>query len=136
MKPLQHKHLIVRAEVLNPLNSAEKAKDWLIRLIEAIDMKLLTCMPSENPTAGYCDIPGNKGLTAVALIETSNITLHIWDECTPSLVELDVYTCGCLDPNIVYSFVNEMNCVEIKSLFLDREKGLEIINIEEIKTFK
>ena len=30
-------------------------------------------------------MPGNRGITAVAIIETSHITMHIWDEPNPAL---------------------------------------------------
>ena len=33
---------------------------------------------------------GNKGLTAFAIIETSHIAMHIWDEPV-ALLQLDVY---------------------------------------------
>ena len=39
-------------------------------------------------------MPGNRGVTAFAIIETSHIAMHIWDEPNPALVQLDVYTCA------------------------------------------
>jgi S-adenosylmethionine/arginine decarboxylase-like enzyme len=74
-----------------------------------------------GPTASYCKMPGNKGVTAFAIIETSHIAMHIWDEPNPALVQLDVYSCAPLDPEKVLPFLNQMDPVKIDYKFLDRE---------------
>ena len=33
----------------------------------------------------------------VAIIETSHIAMHIWDEPKPALMQFDVYSCGEFD---------------------------------------
>ena len=38
---IEHKHLIVRAEVSNPPMNEEEAKKSIVELIDMIDMKLL-----------------------------------------------------------------------------------------------
>ncbi len=50
-----------------------------------------------GPHVAHVDTPGNRGLTGVAIIETSHVAVHIWDEASPALVQLDFYTCGTLD---------------------------------------
>jgi S-adenosylmethionine/arginine decarboxylase-like enzyme len=42
-----------------------------------------------GPIAKYLDVPGNRGLTVAAIIETSHIVMHCWDECSPGLMQLD-----------------------------------------------
>ena len=123
---LYHKHLIIRAEVGTPIKDPNEAKEWLVKLIDSIDMKLLQCI-SANPNAGYCDLEGNRGLTAVALIETSHIVMHIWDEGNPSTVQLDVYTCGCLDIATVFKALDVMNPSKIDYKFIDREYNVQDI---------
>jgi S-adenosylmethionine/arginine decarboxylase-like enzyme len=49
--------------------------DWMRDFVESIGMKILM-----GPFAKYLDIPGNRGLTVAAIIETSHIVLHSWDE--------------------------------------------------------
>ena len=66
---------------------AESYEAMLKRLIKDIDMKILG-----GPYLKYCDNIGNRGLTAVTIIETSHIAMHVWDEDNPSLVQLDVYS--------------------------------------------
>jgi S-adenosylmethionine/arginine decarboxylase-like enzyme len=120
-----HKHLIIRAEVKNPLKEESLAMDWMSRLIAKIGMKTMM-----GPFAKYLDVAGNRGLTAVAIIETSHIALHIWDEDDPALVQLDVYTCGPLDPYDVVEALREFHPTKIEMKYLDREQGLTELPLE------
>jgi S-adenosylmethionine/arginine decarboxylase-like enzyme len=122
MKPLVHKHLIVRAEVTNPPKDETLAKEFLKELIEGINMKILF-----GPEARYVDIPGNRGLTCFAIIETSHIVMHTWDECDPAMIQLDVYTCGALDTDVVFDFLRRFGVIKMDYKFLDRENDLKEI---------
>ena len=122
MKPLVHKHLIVRAEVTNPPKDETLAKEFLKELIEGINMKILF-----GPEARYVDIPGNRGLTCFAIIETSHIVMHTWDECNPAMIQLDVYTCGALDTDVVFDFLRRFGVIKMDYKFLDRENDLKEI---------
>ena len=82
-KVLEHKHIIIRAEVSRPITRRNKAIKFLNRIIKAIGMKAMY-----GPTASYCKMKGNRGVTAFAIIETSHIAMHIWDEVDPALVQL------------------------------------------------
>jgi S-adenosylmethionine/arginine decarboxylase-like enzyme len=88
-------------------------------LIETIGMKLMM-----GPYAKYLDVKGNRGLTCVAIIETSHIALHVWDEDDPALMQLDVYTCGNLDPYDVVNAIQPFEPVKVEMKYLDRENGL------------
>jgi S-adenosylmethionine/arginine decarboxylase-like enzyme len=90
---LVHKHLIVRAEINNPPVEENYLKSWLNNFIMDINMKIFM-----GPYVKYCTMPGNRGITAVAIIETSHIAMHIWDEVKPALMQFDVYSCGEFDP--------------------------------------
>ena len=92
---MKHKHLIVRAEVSNPPIYEQTITDWASNLIRDIGMKIMM-----GPYVKYCDMEGNKGFTCVTIIETSHVAIHIWDEQSPKLIQLDVYTCGELDTQI------------------------------------
>lgn len=119
MRPLVHKHLIIRADVSKPLVNKNKSIKFLRRLIKAIDMKAMY-----GPTASYCKMPGNRGVTAFAIIETSHIAMHIWDEPNPALVQLDVYTCAEMDPNSVIDLFKEvLEPTKMDFKYLDRENG-------------
>ena len=123
----QHKHLIVRADIgrCPQKEDLNKISDWIRSLIKKIDMKLLA-----GPYTTYVNEAGNKGMTSVAIIETSHIALHIWDEVNPGLMQLDVYSCAYFNPQDVFDKVNELfQTVKMEYKFLDREKGLVEVKI-------
>ena len=124
MTPLVHKHLIVRAEVKNPPKDETRAKEFLRELIEGINMKILF-----GPEARYVDVVGNRGLTCFAIIETSHVVMHTWDECDPAMIQLDVYTCGELDTNVVFDFLQQFDVIKMDYKFLDRETDLHEIPV-------
>ena len=77
-----------------------------------------------GPYAAYSDMIGNRGLTAVTIIETSHIVIHVWDESQPALMQLDVYTCSTLDPYDVMEAIQEFSPVNVQMKYLDREHDL------------
>jgi S-adenosylmethionine/arginine decarboxylase-like enzyme len=119
-KPLEHKHVIIRAEVLNPPTNENIAIKHVQTLIDRIGMKVLI-----GPFAKYVEMAGNRGLTVAAIIETSHVVLHAWDEQEPGLLQLDVYTCGAFDPRTVFEWVEEYyNPIKMEYKYLDREHAL------------
>ena len=100
----EHKHLIVRAEIHNPPKDPDWVKDWLTSLVDKIGMKICS-----GPHTAYVDIPGNSGVTGVVVIETSHIAIHVWDEADPALLQLDVYTCGPFDMDILFDDIQQFN---------------------------
>ena len=119
---LEHKHLIIRAELTDPPYDAIDIKRWMRNLVDAIGMNILM-----GPYAIYSDMVGNQGLTSVTIIETSHIAIHVWDECEPALMQMDVYTCSTLDINDVFKAIEEFKPTKIEYKFIDREKGLTLI---------
>jgi len=126
MKPLVHKHLIVRAEVRLPPKDETRAKEFLRELITGINMKILF-----GPEARYVDIVGNRGLTCFAIIETLHVVMHTWDECDPAMIQLDVYTCGELNTDVVFDFLKQFDPIKIDYKYLDRETDLHEIPVNE-----
>jgi len=123
----QHKHLIVRADIgwCPQEENLNIISDWIRSLIKKIDMKLLA-----GPYTTYVNEKGNKGMTSVAIIETSHISLHIWDEVSPGLMQLDVYSCADFNPPDVFDKVNELfQTIKMEYKFLDREKKLVEIKV-------
>ena len=120
MKVLEHKHLIIRAEVSNPPTDEAWLHNWLNTLVEKIGMKVC-----RGPITAYVDMPGNEGLTGVVVIETSHIAIHVWDAIDPALVQLDVYTCSTLDKDIIFKELEQWNPTKVEYKYLDREFGLK-----------
>jgi S-adenosylmethionine/arginine decarboxylase-like enzyme len=121
---LVHKHLIVRAEAVNPPMVEQHLKDWLFNFIETINMKVLM-----GPYVIYHDVLGNRGITGAAIIETSHIVMHVWDEPSPALMQFDVYSCGEFDPEVICKKIKkDFDIVKIEYKFLDRDTELRDIS--------
>jgi S-adenosylmethionine/arginine decarboxylase-like enzyme len=130
-KLLEHKHLIVRAELNNPPYSPHEIKEWMRTLVKKIDMNILM-----GPYAVYSDMVGNQGLTAVTIIETSHIAMHVWDEVEPGLMQLDVYTCSELNIDDVFEAIEEFEPVKVEYKYIDREYGLTLLDNGTIQKYK
>lgn len=123
----QHNHLLINAKSMgncitkSTLTNKRKMKKWLTRLVEEIGMHKVA-----GPFVHYVSKPGNKGLTAVVMIETSHIALHVWDEPIPAHIQFDIYTCSGLNVyETLYKVVNELHITEIDWAFYDREVGFK-----------
>ena len=120
---LVHKHLIVRAEAIRPPVDETILKDWLFDFIESINMKVLM-----GPFVKYHNVPGNRGITGAAIIETSHIVMHVWDEPHPALMQFDVYSCGEFDPKQICNKITEdFDIRKIEYKYLNRETGLQLL---------
>ncbi len=123
---VKHKHLIVRAEVSNTPSKEDMHKilGWMEDLIKKINMRLM-----HAPSISYIDQKGNRGITCMALIETSHIVLHIWDEKIPGLFQLDIYSCKDIKINLVLDFFKDsFDVVKLQYKFLDRENDLTLVD--------
>ena len=121
-----HKHFILRAEINHPPKEKDmqRISNWMFFLIKDIGMKILF-----GPKISYVRQEGNKGLTGFAIIETSHVALHVWEEPTPALLQLDVYTCGPFKPEVVLKSIREFIPVKIQWKYLDRESDLKTVDI-------
>lgn len=124
---LIHKHLIVRAEVNNPPKDVDKLTEWLKDFIASINMKIML-----GPYVAYCSNEGNRGITGVAVIETSHIAMHVWDEPVPALMQLDVYSCAEFNPYLIADKLKkDFDAVKLDYKFLNRETGLKPIRLNK-----
>ena len=114
-----HKHLIIRAEVNEPITSEKELKKWLRDLVKIIKMKII-----KGPYAAYVTKEGNCGATGIVMIETSHIAIHIWDEPTPALVQCDVYSCAEFQQGEVIMHLGAMKPKKIEYMMVDRSKEI------------
>ena len=124
---LEHKHILIRATVKRPPIQIDTIKAWVRTLVDKLGMK-----PLGETVAVYVDKKGNRGLTCIQAIETSHIALHSWDEDSPPVIQLDVYTCSKLNKETVFKALDVFDPIEINYLTLDRQKYLDIKNKDEI----
>ena len=120
---LVHKHLIVRAEAIKPPVNEAHLKEWMLDFIKSINMKVMM-----GPYVKYCDMEGNRGITAIAVIETSHIVMHVWDEPNPALMQFDEYSCGDFNhTDICKKIMDDFDIHKIEYKYLNRETGLQDI---------
>jgi|TARA_R110002012_G_scaffold43608_1_gene118092 S-adenosylmethionine/arginine decarboxylase-like enzyme len=115
-RELKHKHLLIRAEVQNPPKNEEETISWMRKLIKTIDMNILA-----GPYSSQVSKKGNKGLSGVAIIDTSHISIHTWDEQEPALIQLDVYSCKEFKKADVIDCLDEFKPVTVEYKYFDRE---------------
>ena len=118
---LQHNHIIIRAEIKKPPKDIRFIRKWIRKFVRAINMKMLG-----QPNAHYVNDKGNRGLTCLAVLSTSHIALHTWDEVSPALLQLDVYSCSDLDKKIVFKHIEQFEPKEINYVTIERDKALYI----------
>jgi len=120
---LVHKHLIIRAEAVRPPTDEEQLTEWMKEFIDSINMKVMM-----GPYVKYCAMEGNRGITAIAVIETSHIVMHVWDEPHPALMQFDIYSCGEFKhTEICKKIMDDFDIHKIEYKYLNRETGLQDI---------
>ena len=118
-----HKHLIIRAEANRVPTDEEQLTEWLREFIDSIHMKILM-----GPYVKYCEMEGNRGITGIAVIETSHIAIHVWDEPNPALMQIDVYSCAEFDVDeIAEKIKQDFDVVKLDYKYLNRETGLTVL---------
>lgn len=115
---IQHNHLIVRAELDNCPDNSEWVHEWLLHMVDVLGMNVLAgpLVARESETIG------NIGITGVVLLTTSHMAVHFWEE--DGLMQLDIYTCGSLDRDVIFRELGPMEPSKIEFKYLDREHGL------------
>jgi S-adenosylmethionine/arginine decarboxylase-like enzyme len=119
---LFHQHLLVKAFVKNPPREVEPFEKWLANLVQTINMKIVA-----GPVAKYVNAVGNSGITGFCLIETSHIVCHCWDEPDPAMLQFDVYSCSCFDPQVVIDSLKQFGLVSYESMMIHRNTDMKII---------
>jgi S-adenosylmethionine/arginine decarboxylase-like enzyme len=121
-----HNHLLVNGYSLIPPTDENKTIEWMKNLVESIDMKVI-----QGPFASYVNKEGNRGLTAVVMIETSHIAMHVWDEEDPAFVQFDLYTCSTLPVDkVLKNLEDTFGLHNYQSMVLERSKGFKVIEKE------
>ena len=53
-----------------------------------------------------------EDLTCATIIRTSHVVVHVWDEGSPGLVQLDVYTWVELDKQIIFDALEKWDPID------------------------
>lgn len=123
MQPtLIHHHLLIRAQVTAPPLKDFDLRKALRALVKRIRMRIL-----QGPNVKYCSVPGNRGWSGSVIIETSSITFHCWEEVSPAVIHLDIYSCAPFVVEDVLPWLQQFELEAVDYKFLDRERGFEEI---------
>lgn len=121
---IDNKHLIVHAQVENPLIQELDAYNFLLELVHLVGMNIC---PNGGPHVYYVLDEGNEGICSVVMLKTSHASCHIWTNLKE--IQFDLYSCSDFDPDVVLSYINDwMKISKGHYLFIDR-------NSEEIFKF-
>lgn len=110
-----HKHVIVRAYVGLPPKEPNALSNWCTDVISSVGMKVIG-----GPLVVYSDMEGNKGHTAIAVLDFSHLSIHVWDEINPALIEFDLFSCKDFDVNIVIQSLKQFDLIDYTILTIDR----------------
>ena len=118
-----HNQLLINGYSDTPPTDELFIKQWMEDLVKQIDMKII-----QGPYTAYVTKEGNRGLTAIVMIETSHIALHVWDEDNPGMIQFDLYTCSTLPVgDVIENLKSNLGLKDYSFMVIEREKGFEIL---------
>ena len=122
---LDHRHILLKARGLtNPLRDPADVETWLLRLVEAVGMKVFM-----GPYAKRCDTPGNEGTTGAVVIETSHASAHFWDRCADPHVQIDLFSCAPFTSRAVVELAKEFGPAFMDWIVVDRNGPAEVVEV-------
>jgi S-adenosylmethionine/arginine decarboxylase-like enzyme len=125
-----HNHVLINGYTLLPPTNEKQTIVWMQQLVDSIGMKTI-----QGPFASYVTKEGNRGLTAIVMIETSHIAMHVWDETDPGFIQFDLYTCSTLPvEKIIKNLEDHFGLFNHSVLVLERSDGFKIIPEEKWDT--
>jgi S-adenosylmethionine/arginine decarboxylase-like enzyme len=125
-----HNHVLINGYTLLPPTDEKQTIVWMQQLVDSIGMKTI-----QGPFASYVTKEGNRGLTAIVMIETSHIAMHVWDETDPGFIQFDLYTCSTLPvEKIIKNLEDHFGLFNHSVLVLERSDGFKIIPEEKWET--
>jgi S-adenosylmethionine/arginine decarboxylase-like enzyme len=118
-----HNHVLINGFTLLPPTDEKQTIEWMQKLVDSIGMKTI-----QGPYASYVTKEGNRGLTAVVMIETSHIAMHVWDETDPATMQFDLYTCSTLPvEQVIKNLEDHFGLFNYSVLVLERSEGFKVI---------
>jgi S-adenosylmethionine/arginine decarboxylase-like enzyme len=118
-----HNHVLINGYSLLPPTNEKQTIAWMQELVDSIGMKTI-----QGPFASYVTKEGNRGLTALVMIETSHIAMHVWDETDPAFMQFDLYTCSTLPvEQVIKNLEDHFGLFNHSVLVLERSEGFKIV---------
>ena len=118
-----HNQLLINGYSDTPPTDEAFIKQWMEDLVKQIDMKII-----QGPYTAYVTKEGNRGLTAIVMIETSHIALHVWDEENPGMIQFDLYTCSTLPvQSVIDNLKTNLGLKDYRYMVVERAQGFNIL---------
>ena len=118
-----HNQLLINGYSDTPPTDEAFIKQWMENLVQEIDMKII-----QGPYTAYVTKEGNRGLTAIVMIETSHIALHVWDEDNPGMIQFDLYTCSTLPvQDVIDNLKLNFGLKDYSYMVIERGNGFNIL---------
>lgn len=118
-----HNQLLINGYSDTPPTDEAFIKQWMEDLVKQIDMKII-----QGPYTAYVTKEGNRGLTAIVMIETSHIALHVWDEDQPGMIQFDLYTCSTLPvESVIDNLKTNLGLKDYSYMVIERAQGFNIL---------
>jgi len=125
-----HNHVLINGYSLLPPTNEKQTIAWMQELVNSIGMKTI-----QGPFASYVTKEGNRGLTALVMIETSHIAMHVWDETDPAFMQFDLYTCSTLPvEKVIKNLEDHFGLFNHSVLVLERSDGFKIVSEDKWDT--
>ena len=132
MTAKHHKHLIIDAKIKYAPRDEKEVKKLLVKSIKEVKMNVADLNPKRsifnffkkkqgNPIAWYCEDKDNEGMTAIGILTTSHISLHVWDRLDVAELHFDLYSCSDFTVKQVKEILNShFGLLSGDGLFIDR----------------
>jgi S-adenosylmethionine/arginine decarboxylase-like enzyme len=121
-KKYAHNHLMINAETAFPITNKRQLRKFLKGTAEVIGVHRLG-----GTRVRYSRRAGARGLIGSLMLDTSHISIHIFDEPVPAHIRIDVYTSGSLDVELtILKIVNDLKIDDIQWLHYNRTSGFNL----------
>jgi S-adenosylmethionine/arginine decarboxylase-like enzyme len=109
---------MLRAEICRPLLTCANARRFLREAIRACEMNIIN-----GAHAVLGTVPGNEGVSATAILDFSHAALHEWPHREPAVLQLDIYTCGAIEPTaeLIAPLLAPLGVIRVSAMSVDRE---------------
>ena len=106
---LEHKHLIIRAEIENPPKDQAAVEKWIAELSEG----------------ELCVETTEEGIVCVAVNAKGMVAARFWNS-DPALLQMDVCASD-IDPTDIFDAIESFVVLTRSTLFLDRTNAIQQI---------
>jgi S-adenosylmethionine/arginine decarboxylase-like enzyme len=87
-------------KTLNPIKNVHENDKFVREIARVLDMNIIS-----GPHSLYIDDKGNEGVSSVTIIKTSHICIHSWDQKSPGVIHLDIFSCKLFSVKKVKNFL-------------------------------